>query len=66
MKMYLVDLTSLPMQERRAAVQKIGVAAWDIYEQLDLDAIKVAWDRSEDFCTSPVFPIGCPCRECYD
>lgn len=65
MKMYLVNLASLPISERSAAIERIGALAWDIYEKYEngcLTAVKVAWDRQEDFQSSPVYPSGCPCR----
>lgn len=62
--MYLVDLTSLPVSERTAAVEKIRSLAWETYDVFDkyvLVSVKVMWNRKEDFQSSPVFPRGCSC-----
>lgn len=66
MKMYLVHLDALPMQERAKACQQISRFAWDTYEKVAPDvglvAVQVAWDRAEDFESSPCFPAGCRCE----
>lgn len=66
LKMYLVHLDTLPMQARMDACQKISQLAWDTYEQIvpvhGLVAVKVAWDRKEDFMSSTCYPAGCRCE----
>ena len=65
MKMYLVNLTNLPVSERPAAIEKIRSLAWDTYEKYEngcLTAVQVVWDLQEDFQSSSVYPSGCPCR----
>lgn len=66
MLMYRVDLTSLEPSERVAAVKRIDAVTFDTYDGYGtsgLEYVDVAWDRKEDFVSSPVFPTGCRCTK---
>lgn len=62
MKLYLVRLDDLPLENRKAALDLLKQSSWEVFDAAEPSfpyTVKVAWDRPEDFVSSPFFPKGC-------
>ena len=67
MKRYIVDVSALSTEEKSSAYERLEGYAFMVSTVFGADrrasAYEVFWDSQEDFMTSPIFPLGCPCRE---
>lgn len=66
MKRYYVDVSSLSSVEKESAfnlIHDFSFMANPVPEFGKMVGIDVYWTSQEDFISSPVFPVGCPCRE---
>lgn len=66
MKRYYVDVSGLSSVEKESAFELIHNFAFmanPVPEVGIMAGIDVHWTSQEDFISSPVFPVGCPCRE---
>lgn len=67
MKLYIVDVRNLSPEEKSAVEEKLRMSAFMVSEELNVSegiiALRVYWDRKEDFSSSPVCPSNCHCFE---
>lgn len=67
MKLYVVDVRALSPEEKSAVEEKLHMLAYMVAEERNASegivALRVYWDRKEDFFSSPVCPSNCHCFE---
>lgn len=67
MKLYIVDVRGLSPEEKSAVEEKLRLLAYMVTEEPNKSegvvALRVYWDRKEDFFSSSIFPSNCRCFE---